>query len=44
MFERWILNAPNSHVMIEDTQRNFELGGHKDESTLPDLDADTNKP
>lgn len=29
VFEHWILNAPNPHSMIEDIQRQFELGGHK---------------
>lgn len=29
VFERWILNAPNPQFMINEIQRNFELGGHK---------------
>jgi len=29
VFEHWMLNAPNPHHMIEDIQKNFELGGHK---------------
>lgn len=29
VFERWLLNAPNPHFMVEEIQRNFELGGHK---------------
>lgn len=29
VFERWIMNAPNPHFMVEEIQRHFELGGHK---------------
>ena len=29
VFERWLMNAPNPHFMVEEIQCNFELGGHK---------------
>ncbi len=29
VFERWLMNAPDSKSMITEIQRNFELGGHK---------------
>ncbi|VBB05761.1 Hypothetical protein LUCI_0972 [Lucifera butyrica] len=29
VFEKWILAAPTAESMIEDIQKNFELGGHK---------------
>lgn len=29
VFERWMLNAKSPDSMIEDIQKNFELGGHK---------------
>ena len=29
VFERWMLNAKSIDSMIEDIQKNFELGGHK---------------
>lgn len=28
-FERWIMSAPDTKFIIEEIQRNFELGGHK---------------
>lgn len=29
VFERWITTAESPHAMVEEIQRNFELGGHK---------------
>lgn len=29
VFEKWMLGAPTAESMIEDIQKNFELGGHK---------------
>jgi nickel-dependent lactate racemase len=29
VFEQWMLNASCPHSMVEDIQRNFQLGGHK---------------
>jgi lactate racemase len=29
VFERWITSAESPHAMVEEIQRNFELGGHK---------------
>lgn len=29
VFERWITNAPSPSFMVEEIERNFELGGHK---------------
>ena len=29
VFEKWMTTSPSSHFMVEEIQRNFQLGGHK---------------